>query len=101
MEDIPQPEVDPTLVRMLRTLVTALSVVMIVGFIVLIALFVIRFRDQPAPLPDEISLPDDQKAYAVTRGKDWYLVVTENDEVLVFDASTQKLVQTIQITLPE
>lgn len=82
---------------MLRTLVTVLSVVMIVGFIVMIALFVIRFRDQPAPLPDEIVLPEGKSAYAVTRGKDWYLVVTQDDQVLVYDASTQELRQTIHI----
>lgn len=82
---------------MLRTLVTTLSVVMIAGFIVLIVLFVIRFRDQPAPLPDQITLPEGSSAYAVTRGKDWYLVVTEENEVLVYDASTDKLVQSMVI----
>ena len=86
---------------MLRTLVTVLSVVMIVGFIVLIVLFVIRFRDQPAPLPAEITLPEGISAYAVTRGKDWYLVVTDENQVLVFDASTNNLVQTMDINLPE
>lgn len=86
---------------MLRMLVTTLSVVMIVGFIVMIALFVIRFRDQPAPLPDEIALPEGKSAYAVTRGKDWYLVVTEDDKVLVYDAATQELRQTLKIDTPK
>lgn len=101
MEDTPQPDVDPTLVRMLRTLVTVMSVVMIVGFIVLIVLFVIRFRDQPAPLPAEITLPEGQSPYAVTRGKDWYAVVTQDQQILIYDASTGKIVQTVDINLPE
>ena len=84
---------------MLRTLVTALSVVMIVGFIVLIALFVIRFRSQPAPLPDEISLPAGKSPSAVTRGTDWYIVVTDDDDILVFDAATNELRQTVKINL--
>lgn len=83
---------------MLRTLVTVLSVVMIVGFIVLIALFVIRFRSQPAPLPDEIVLPAGMTPTAVTRGEHWYLVVTDDGAVLVFDAVTNELRQTINIT---
>ena len=81
---------------MLRTLVTVLSVVMIAGFIVLIVLFVIRFRDQPAPLPDQITLPQGVSAYAVTRGKDWFAVVTQDDEILIF-GSEGTLQQTVRI----
>jgi hypothetical protein len=101
MDNTPIPEVDPALVRMLRTLVTVLSVVMIAGFIVLIVLFVIRFRDQPAPLPDQITLPQGVSAYAVTRGKGWYLVVTQDDTVLVFDAETNELRQSLSIATGE
>ena len=52
-------------------------------------------------MPDEIVLPEGKSAYAVTRGKDWYLVVTQDDEVLVYDGSTQELRQTIKIDTPD
>lgn len=98
MDNAPQPEVDPALVRMLRMLVTVLSVVMIAGFIVLIVLFVIRFRDMQPPLPAEIVLPNGATATAFTRGDGWNAVVTEDQQILIFDASTGKLVQTVEIT---
>ncbi|MEL7115236.1 MAG: DUF6476 family protein, partial [Pseudomonadota bacterium] len=57
MEDAPEGE-DSTL-KFLRRLVTTLTIVMIVGFIVLIAFLVTRFPDTaPLSLPDQITLPD-------------------------------------------
>ena len=82
---------------MLRLLVTVLSVVMIAGFIVLIVLFVIRFRDMQPPLPAEIALPDGTAATAFTRGDGWNAVVTDDPQILIFDASTNELVQTVNI----
>jgi len=82
---------------MLRLLVTVLSVVMIAGFIVLIVLFVIRFRDMQPPLPAEITLPDGTVATAFTRGDGWNAVVTDDQQILIFDASTNELVQTVNI----
>ena len=84
---------------MLRTLVTVLSVVMIAGFIVLIALFVIRFQDRQPPLPDEISLPGGAKATAFTRGDGWYAVVTEDQRILFFGAESGELLDEIQVRL--
>ena len=83
---------------MLRLLVTVLSVVMIAGFIVLIVLFVIRFRDMQPPLPAEISLPDGTVATAFTRGDGWNAVVTKDQTILIYDAATGELVQTIAVT---
>jgi len=85
---------------LLRNLVTALLAVMICGFLVLIALFVIRF---PAPaagpdLPDTIALPAGQSAVALTHGQGWYAVVTDADEILIFDAGTGRLRQRVQVT---
>lgn len=82
---------------MLRLLVTVLSVVMIAGFIVLIVLFVIRFRDMQPPLPAEITLPDGTVSTAFTRGDGWNAVVTDDQQILIFDASTNELVQTVNI----
>ncbi len=82
---------------MLRVLVTVLSVVMIAGFIVLIALFVIRFQERQPPLPDEITLPDGAVASAFTRGDGWYAVVTQDQEILIFDALTHRLLKTVPV----
>ncbi len=73
--------------RFLRRLVTTLTITMIAGLVVLIALFVIRFpltsRTSPA-LPSEITLPDGVSARAVTFGPDWYAVVTTDERILIF-----------------
>ena len=86
---------------MLRVLVTVLSVVMIVGFIVLIALFVIRFKVTQPPLPDEIALPQGAKATAFTRGDGWYAVVTDDQQILIYGAESGELVQTVNVTASE
>ena len=49
-------------------------------------------------LPDEIVLPPGVTATAFTRGADWHAVVTENDEILIFDVNTGRLKQRIQLT---
>ncbi|MEL6521234.1 MAG: DUF6476 family protein [Pseudomonadota bacterium] len=82
------PEQGPTsgTLRFLKVLVTALAATMLLGMITLVWLFITRF---PAPqsltLPDEIILPDGTTATAFTRGASWYAVVTEGDEILIFD----------------
>ena len=48
----------------LKRLVTALGVVMIAGFLVLIAALVIRLNADPLPLPDRITLPEGVTATA-------------------------------------
>jgi len=42
-------------------------------------------------------LPDGTVATAFTRGPDWYAVVTGNDEILIFDAATGQLRQSVEI----
>ncbi|WP_102109743.1 DUF6476 family protein [Oceaniglobus roseus] len=100
MEDTPlDPEQARTL-RFLRWLVTGLTTTMIAGLIVLIALFVTRFPDNAAlPLPDSIALPEGTKPFAVTRGRGWLAVVTEDDRILIFDAASGELRQTVRITV--
>ena len=101
MNDNPEPQpLDPGLVRYLRLLVTVLTAVMIVGFIVTVFLFVTRFSQVSGPaLPDVIALPDGTVPSAFTQGTDWYAVVTEDDRILVFSRKTGELRQSIEIRL--
>ena len=86
------------MVRYLRVLVTALSATMIVGFIIIVALFVTRLSGAPdVALPDTITLPEGAKAEAFTQGRDWYAVVTEAGDILIYDRLTGQLRQTVRI----
>ena len=73
---------------------------MIVGLISIITLLVIRFPkpSEPAPpLPAALALPTGQKAQAVTMGKGWIAVVTDAQLILIYDAASGALLQTIAI----
>jgi hypothetical protein len=89
------------MIKYLRRLVTVLSATMIIGFIVLIALFVTRFSGgQPSNLPGfpkAITLPDGATPTAFTQGRDWIAVVTADDRILIYDRASGALRQTILI----
>ena len=70
---------------------------MIGGVVTVVSLLVIRLNAAPAalPLPEQITLPDGAVATAFTVGSDWYAVVTQTDEILIFDQATGTLRQTI------
>ena len=78
-------------------LVTTLTIVMIFGLLVIVGLFVMRFRTPQVALPDSISLPDGSQATAFTVGAGWYGVVTSDDQILIYSRTTGELRQTIQI----
>lgn len=92
---------EPANLRLLRRLVTVLTATMIAGFLILIALLVIRLPDITAdrhlPLPDAITLPDGTQAAAFTQGPDWYAVVTTDDRILIYDRATGVLRQSVAI----
>ncbi|MGJ8596477.1 DUF6476 family protein [Sulfitobacter sp.] len=93
MDDLPEP----TNLRFLRRMVTVLTTVMILGVVVVIGLLVTRLtRDTPI-LPAEISLPDGANAVAFTQAADWYAVVTDANEILVFDRMSGTLKQTVVV----
>lgn len=76
-----------SLKRLMR-LVTVLTVVMIGGLILIVGLMAARLLAPAVPvLPDAISLPDGARARTVTAGEGWVLVLTDRDEVLVFDVT--------------
>lgn len=82
---IPESEL-PGSLKLLKGLVTVLTAVMIVGFIVLIAVFVTRFpRAASVTVPEQITLPDGTGATAYTQGPDWYAVVTDDQQILIFN----------------
>ena len=81
----------------LKRLVTALGVVMIAGFLVLIAALVIRLNSDPLPLPDRITLPEGVTATAFTQGPDWFAIVTSDNRILIYDRTTSALRQEVAI----
>jgi len=83
MNEVPDNEVRS--LRFLRRLVTVLTAVMIVGFIVLIGFLVTRFPNRAQlSLPDQIVLPDGSTPVAYTQTADWFAVVTGTDEILIY-----------------
>ncbi|WP_299952877.1 DUF6476 family protein [uncultured Roseobacter sp.] len=88
---------EPTNLRFLRRLVTVLTATMIGGVLLIIFLIVMRFNDPAPDLPTEITLPGGARAISFTQGPDWYAVVTDNDEILIFDRVTGQLEKTISV----
>ena len=97
MDEAPQEADLPPSLRGLKRLVTALTLTMIVGFVVLIAALVIRLNADPLPLPDRVDLPDGVSAVAFTQGDDWFAVVTSDDRILIYDRATSQLRQDIAV----
>ncbi len=78
--------------RYLKWLVTTLTVTMIVGLVVLIALVVMRFNQStPLEFPDQIALPQGVNVESLTRGPDYLLVVSEDGRAFVFSPDGQTL----------
>ena len=78
-------------------MVTVLTTIMSVGVVIVIGLLVTRLsRDTPV-LPDQIALPDGAKPVAFTQGAGWYAVVTDGNEILIFDRLTGALKQTVMM----
>lgn len=85
----------------MRRLVTSLLVVMILGFLLLIGLLVTRFPTLNSTvsfdLPENIALPAGATAQNFTRGADWVAIVTTDNQILIFDAVSGNLRQTVEI----
>lgn len=87
----------PPHLRRLGRLVTTLMVVMIAGFLVLIAALVLRLNARGPDLPDALRLPEGARAVAFTQGDDWLAVVTADDRILIYDRLTGRLRQTLRV----
>jgi len=74
---------------------------MIAGVIAIVALLAVRLQSPPvAPpldLPAALALPEGARAVAFTQGRDWIAVVTDADEILIFDRGGTRLRQRIAI----
>lgn len=92
-----EPELPPSL-RLLKRLVTVLTLVMIGAVITITALFVTRLPNFAAPpaLPEALELPEGTQVEAVTMGKGWIAVVTRDQHILIF-SSGGKLMQDFEI----
>lgn len=98
----PEQEIEePAQLRLLRRLVTVLTAVMIGGVVLIIALLVIRLNDKPAMLPETVVLPKGVEAKAVTMGETWYAIVTQGDEILIFERLSGKLHQRVLIDIKD
>ena len=85
-DDLP-PNVDfqlPKNLRFLQRLVTLLTASMIVGILVIVTLLVIKIRSEDLNFPNNLLLPDGTKPVAFTQTKDWYSVVTEDNDILIY-----------------
>ncbi|MFD0979647.1 DUF6476 family protein [Tropicimonas aquimaris] len=109
MEQPKEPDLsaeDARTLRFLRGLVLVLTATMILGIGTLVVLFATRFpggeRIVPAAaeglrLPERIALPDGARPLAVTQGDGWWAVVTDADEILIYDAATGAVRQRVAV----
>lgn len=77
------PGLPPDL-HFLKTLVTILTGVMIVGLITVVGLLVTRLPGAAITLPDQLELPEGAQIVAVTRAPSYWLATTTDDRLLIF-----------------
>ena len=98
MDDPSEYSAEPANLRLLRRLVTTLLAVMIIGFLTLIFMFVMRFSDNNQTFQiSDITLPIGVSATAYTQGDNWYAIIDEKNNILIFNKSDNTLRQTIKI----
>lgn len=86
--------------RFLKALVTVLTAVMIIGMVVVVGLLITRLNGaQSLVLPDTLTLPEGARATAITTGPDWYAVVTDTNQILIYNAD-HSLRQTVEVQTP-
>lgn len=70
---------------------------MIVGLVVLIGLVAVRLQRPSLPMPDTITLPNGVVATAFTQTTDWFAIVTDDNQILIYDRDGGALRQTVTI----
>ena len=74
----------PRNLRFLQRLVTLLTVSMIVGILTIAALLAFKLRSESTNFPETLNLPDGTKPIAFTQTKDWYSIITNANEILIY-----------------
>ena len=74
----------PRNLRFLQRLVTLLTVSMILGILTIAALLAFKLRSENINFPQTLTLPDGTKPIAFTQTKDWYSIVSETNEILIY-----------------
>ena len=74
----------PRNLRFLQRLVTLLTVSMIVGILTIAALLAFKLRSENINFPQTLTLPEGIKPIAFTQTKDWYSIITEANEILIY-----------------
>ena len=74
----------PRNLRFLQRLVTLLTVSMIGGILIIAALLAFKLRSESINFPPTLILPDGTKPIAFTQTKDWYSVITDADQILIY-----------------
>ena len=74
----------PQNLRFLQRLVTLLTVSMIVGILTIAALLAFKLRSENINFPQTLTLPDGTKPIAFTQTKDWYSIISETNEILIY-----------------
>ena len=86
----------PQNLRFLQRLVTLLTVSMIAGILTIAALLAFKLRSENINFPQTLTLPDGTKPIAFTQTKDWYSVITDANEILIFK-NNGTLIQSIAV----
>ena len=74
----------PRNLRFLQRLVTLLTVSMILGILTIAALLAFKLRSENINFPQTLTLPDGTKPIAFTQTKDWYSIISETNEILIY-----------------
>ena len=86
----------PRNLRFLQRLVTLLTVSMIAGILIIAALLAFKLHSENINFPHKLILPDGTKPIAFTQTKDWYSVITDTNEILIFK-NNGTLIQSIAV----
>ena len=94
---------EPASLRRLRQLVTALTVTLILGMIILVGLMVFQIgRVKPQlVLPEQISLPRGETLTGVSTSPDWVILITRQEgggqNIHIVKSGTAEIFQSVRI----
>ena len=86
----------PQNLRFLQRLVTVLTVSMIAGILIIVLLLVFKMRPESQNFPQTLILPEGTKPIAFTLTKNWYSIITDANEILIYK-NDGTLINSIQV----